>query len=382
MKKLLENASVNLFLIAFPVLMVMACTHVLTAIALLATLLITEMIMLKHFSENMEQKRVRASGIYSFTGIALGLNFLSLNLPPQIAIIISLCLLLVGTVQIFLQDKILWIDIWEKWDFTGKFGLAEYVFFLAVALASSLMVVANFNSQMIWLPLTSCWLATYAYVRGRVLEFSADDLDIKIISGFILVVVGIISTLIQFNEARVFGILIWVIGLIAGILLILAIMFLYFRAFMKEKKRVKAERIAEQEKQVKEEEERKDLRHLLFEKSPNLTWEEILTGFNKVYHSVGISLLLSVDLERLTELVTVSNEKKQIFWDNILSQIFDVMDKAAQTIRDDEGIKKILDACTSIEEFVNSKKTNQGIVYKGEPELKAKLERVREIIRS
>lgn len=387
MKNLFKNASVNLFLITFPALLAMACTHVLAAVAILATLLTVEIMAIEYRRDYWKRKTVRARGIYSFLGVALGLSVLTISLPPRLAITIALCLLLIGTVQLALEEpfhskKMLWLKIWEGRNGTEQFAFVEHIFFLAIALFFVLMVVANFSSQAIWLPLTACGLIVFALVKGDIFYFS-DDLAVKVFSFIALAITGIVSTLIQFNEARIFGILIWVIVLIIGIILILAVIAIYFRAVIKEKRRTELENAAAKELQVAEQKKKEMLQRSLLERTSELTWEEIFIGFNQINEALGIQLFLShPNLGELSELVTVSNEKGQIFWNNDLSRMLQIMEKATSKTQDDENLRKILNACDSIENATVTKKSKKTITYKGETELQTRLDTIRKMIKS
>lgn len=385
MKNLLKNAGISLFLIAFPTLLVIASAHILTAFVILATVLTVEIMVIKYYRDFWTRQTVRSRGIYSFLGIAIGLGILALNIPPRLAIIIALCIFIVGVVQLLLEEpfrgkRMLWLKIWEDQNNYESFAPINYILFLAITLFFVLMVVANFGSQMIWLPLTTCGLIVYTFVKGD-LFCSSDDLMVKVVSFTALAVTGIVSTLIQFNEARVFGILIWVIGLVIGVILVLIVIFLYVRAAVQEKRRMKLEKIAEKERQEIERTSKESLQKSLTERISELNWEEIYSGFNQINEAFGIYLFLSSPfLEKLPELVTVSNEKEHFFWDDKLTHMFLIMEKINSKAWNDDIIRKVLTICDLVENTSADKKTKKNLVYGGEAALKARLEKIKEII--
>lgn len=367
-----------------PTALVVLCDFSIAAsLVLVATLFVVTIVIINQSFTEESFGFIRARKMHASIGAVIALSETVAKIPPTIAIIIAIGLFIIGLFQIIREDSLFGFDFHKKWN-DELLGIIPNTFILLSALFSGLMVVAHFGDQSIWIPLIALGFLIIASIRLYV--FDLCKFDEKALQIFILAItsiIGIISTVIQFNEARIFGILIWVITLVIGILLILTLVFLYFRAIVRERKRKELEKAAAEEKIVKEEKDKEMLRQHLIEKAPDLSWKEIWTGFNKVYESFGIELFLSSpDLNKLSDLVTISNEKAQIFWSIDLSRMFQIMESAARKVQDDENLRKILDVCTSIEDFVETKKSKSDGNYKGESELRTRLYTIRGLIKS
>lgn len=337
-------------------------------------------------SLDSENRTTQTRRMHTSSGLVIALNVSVFAAPPIIAIIIAGGLLTVGLYEILREDELFGFEFYGKWD--GELmGIAPNITMLLSALFSGLMIVANFDEQLVWVPAIALGFLIIASIRQDLFslwKYNTKALQISAaIAAIVVILIGIISTLIQFNEARIFGVLIWVIGVIVGALVIIAITILYFRFLIKEKRRKKLEKAAEEERKENAKKEKEMLKQSLTERAFELTWEEIFIGFDKIHESFGIQLFLSSpNLEKLPDLVIVSNEKEQFFWEHDLSRMLLIMEKAANKSRSDEDVRKILDACDSIEDVTAAKKSQKTITYNGEGDLYARLNKIRRAIKS
>lgn len=378
MKKFLKNALMNVFLLSLPVLLALVSPNIFVAIPILITVLVSEMLIIKDVQENWSRQTKKPKIIYSLIGIALGVNSLSIAWPPQIAIIISLCLLVIGGIQVCLEPgfesrKILWIDIYNGGD--AEFSPLEYIFFLAVALFSVLMIIANFKTQAIWLPIVSCGLIIHAYIKTDLFSFQTDEEAIEVVSDLILILTGIVSTLIQFNKVEIMGIRLWIIISAIIVLLISAFIWWVVKGNNEFKKRQAEEALVYAEKQRKIKEEKKALKESLLQRSKELSLEEIHRGFTEINQSFGAELLLSSEALKIEELITVSNIKKQIFWGSAFQNTCDIMTFIANKESKDENLKKVLSICSSIKKCIQDQKDDH-LEFHGEKNLLGLLENV------
>ena len=350
---------ISVLLVFFPVVVAVIAPNLLVTIIIFVTILVVEFSLLCYFDLDVSSEGFLY--VLFFVGISLGLDTLSLNMPSQITMIIAACFLVIGVVQIVFLDVFIAIEVSEKNEF-NKYG---HVFLFVVVLASVTMVVANFGSQIIWLPLTACVLLTYCYISGRIVRLQSNEKKMKRGVASLLVLVGIISSLIQFNEAKIFGILIWVIAIIILAIVIFIFLVTYLRKIIRKKTR---ERLESKNKE--------NLEKTLTEKSPNLSAEEIISAFNIVRKDFGAQLLLNNDIINLELCITVCNQQRQIYWDNKLNSIIEVMKKAAEIVKNDGGIKKLSDIISNIRNVISSAKTDKDTCYEGEESLYRELLRI------
>lgn len=368
-----------------PTALVMVCGFSIAAsLVLIATFFVVAVVIINQSFAEESFSFIRAKKMHVSIGATIALSETVIKIPPTIAIIIVVGLLVIGLFQIIREGSLFGLDFHEKWNdewIDEQFGIIPNALILLSALFSGLMIVSHFSDQLIWVPLAALGFLTIASIHLNVFDlWNSDKVAIQVVALTLAAITGIISTVIQFNEARIFGLLIWVITLVIGIILILTLVFLYIRAIIREKKRRELEKAESEAKQIKEKQEKERLEKSLLERISELTWREIFTGFNRFNEAFGIKLFLACsNLEKLPELITVSNEKGQIFWNNDLSNMFQVMDSAARKVQDDENLKKILDVCTSIENFVRSKKSKVEVDYRGELELMGRLYSIRKL---
>jgi len=385
MKKISKNAVMFFALSLLPTALVMVCGFSIAAsLVLIATFFVVAVVIINQSFAEESFSFIRAKKMHVSIGATIALSETVIKIPPTIAIIIVVGLLVIGLFQIIREGSLFGLDFHEKWNdewIDEQFGIIPNALILLSALFSGLMIVSHFSDQLIWVPLAALGFLTIASIHLNVFDlWNSDKVAIQVVALTLAAITGIISTVIQFNEARIFGLLIWVITLVIGIILILTLVFLYIRAIIREKKRRELEKAESEAKQIKEKQEKERLEKSLLERISELTWREIFTGFNRFNEAFGIKLFLACsNLEKLPELITVSNEKGQIFWNNDLSNMFQVMDSAARKVQDDENLKKILDVCTSIENFVRSKKSKVEVDYRGELELMGRLYSIRKL---
>lgn len=374
-----------LSLCLLPTAVVMVCGFsVAASLVLIATLFIVAIVIINQSFAKDAYSVIRARKMHASIGAVIALSETVIETPPVIAIIIATGLFVIGFSQILRDDSLFGLDFHRKWN-DELLGIIPNTLILLSALFSGLMIVAHFSEQLIWIPLIALGFLIIASVRMNVFNlWKFNETAIQVAALIVAALIGIISTVIQFHEARVFGILIWVITLVIGIILILTLVFLYFRSIIREKKRKRLEKAADKERQIAEQQKKEMLEQSLRERILELTWEEIWIGFNQIYESFGTQLLLSSpNLNKLSDLVTVSNEKRQIFWSNDLTRMFQIMESAARMVQDDENLKKVISACTLIDEAVKAEKADKGFAsYKGEIELNSQLERILKKIKS
>lgn len=354
-----------IYVVSIPVLIAVASTSLLTAIICLATWYVIGKLMLKHLEKSITWNSIRFLSTLGHVGLALALNWFALGMPVEIVAIITLCLSAIGIIQMILFKGV-FMMVFQISDH-NDFNLFGYIFLFLVAIFSALLVVVNFGTLMIWLPLISCSVLTHIYVKDSIIQpkIRVNPFVANGIRSFLLI--GVVSMLIQFNPC-IFGMRVW--ALIVAVLFFLTLIVIFDTIQTNYRRKKYAEK---KEKLVQEKAEREAFKSNLAAKKLSLTCEDILSGYSEIDVDFAVQLFSQAQALDFSKFVSVSNEKENIVWRQDMINAFAIMRHFADHTEDDEQLRKIIHTCASIYAGVIIRKTKDDL-YEGEKALEAALD--------
>ncbi len=280
------------------------------------------------------------------------------------------------------------------------FGLIVSIFFIE-------SVIFDFGSQWIWMSVIPSALLFYllAYLfDGQIRTLIFSNKIERSISGvlnllsFVLIIVGIVSTLYQFWFSIIFGYVFWKIFIttiisIIGIIIIVSI----FRKITKRKKekreRIEAKKREDEEKKryemdeaaaKKREEERIGDLNLLKDNLKSMseyTPQDVYRAIRNLSPSEDFELFHKIFSEfDFTKLITISIGHEQFSWNNQLVDLFKLVIRLVSRTKEDEKLlvlsKKIVDLTKEVEKYPSFYGYSGLNSYDSYIELKSKSERI------
>ena len=312
--------------------------------------------------------------LYTAIGASLAITLQVLENPGIVTIIIGATIFLIGAADIIHRGEILWL----KFRRGARVGTLGKLIFLATGIFILMMIVANFGSQKIWLPIAAMALLCFFYIHKEEFMYFDNVSDAKLTSTGILVAIGVISTSYQFFNTELFlGIRLW--QLVLAIVLILIITFIIMAiisniSIKADEKKKKEEDAQRNERIEKEAAEKAKAFNAIMEKAPEtLSTADFIAIYNHNKQSAVYPFLQSsIDGEYIAELLTISVNKKQLIWQNGLGAMLGILQLVADKSFSDEELNRVNNITASIRKKVSDAKAkgkDELMSYKGEKEL-------------
>lgn len=320
---------------------------------------------------------------YALIGASFAAGLKALAYPGHAVVIIMTTIFVVIIVDLIKSDEILGLKFIRKFKFRlrllGKIIMVATVFFIIS------LVIANFGSQKIWIPIVVALLMTTVLTHNDIyLDFKGRGIRSYEILG-ILVLTGLTSTVIQFGQVELFlGIQIWqaTVAIVAKAIIILIVILilkkrkrkaeiLKFRRDNEFRQRQleqeSASRLAEEKK--KEAEKLAELRELVNKPNNEITVNDVVRVYaeNKA-EAVDLFLRSDINAKMMMELITVSNQKKQIVWKHGLIPMLWLFFRIAKKNFNDEELERVLFIVKEVKNSISNLKQSK-VSYKGEDEL-------------
>ena len=384
------NGSVNVFLMALPIALVMIFgekfslwINILAIVCLLFVSAILFAVIIG--DDNEHPKRV----LYALIGAAIALSLKVLAYPGHTVAIIITTILIICTADLINRGHVLCFRFFRssRLNFLGKFILLATLLFIIS------LVIANFGSQKIWIPIVvASMIITLLFYSDSYLETREFDEDLVIfVSTGTLLLTGLISTIIQFSSVEIFwGIKLWEVVIVLVTLIIIAVI----SVVISQKRKRKAELLrARQENEVKQREneekskqweaEQKKIELEVTQKleaiqrNENPLAAEDMLFLYKYHKELGAKLVFKnkINILNLESHITVSNHKKQVIWDNYLRDSFSLLSYASMREYDDHNLEDILHLTDVIRTIVSRRKSEEA-EYEGEKRLETILEEI------
>lgn len=392
LKEKILNGSVNVFLMGLPIALVLIFGEKFSLwinILAVACLLFVTSLLLNIRYHYEAAKRI----LHALIGASIAVCLKALAYPGHTAVIIIGTILIICTVGIIIQGKILWLKFLSRsrLHFLGKFILTTTFLFIIS------LVIANFGSQKIWIPIaTTSLIILVLFVSEDYLDTSGIHEDNTIFTSIgILLLTGIISTIIQFSSVEIFwGIKIWQAIVALIVVIVIAVSIIIFVKLKKRKAelsklreekeakelklreearaRKEREKVAEKERQEKKERAELEVKQRLEEIKSNqraLTVRDLSFLYDHGKDpAVKLISQKSIDEEDFCQRIMVSNNKKQIVWDGHVRDALYLLAYVAKKEFDDEKLNNILVLIDIIRVHVSDRKTEES-EYEGETPL-------------
>ncbi len=319
--------------------------------------------------------------LYALIGASIAMCLKVLIYPGHTTIIIMATILIICTADIINRGEILWLEFYNgaRLRFLGKF------IFLITTLFIISMLIANFGSQKIWIPIVALSLIIMLvfldqdYLRDN----NINKKLIVIISLSLLILAGVVSTVIQFRRVEVFlGLKLWVLAVICVVVVII-ITYIFFDSKLEEREAEKLRLKEESEKEAqelakKEEEERKVIQKKLEEIQQSDSLDAYSLSFlYETNKDFGLSIIFEQDIKvsSIWDNVAVSNQKNQIIWNHYFNNSLLMLLYAAEKEFDDDNLERILMIVEAIEKNIFSRK-DKDVEYTGETSLKERFQKI------
>ncbi len=374
-----KNDLINLGFIILPIASILGLQEV---ISLTLSVLTTLQIMLLglYIAEvYADQYETPKRALLALIGFSIAILLQVFVYPGQTTIIIMITIMSCCVTSLISKGTIFCLVFTNqsRLRFTGK------LLFIATILFGISMIIANFGSQKIWVPiiLLSFIIAIIFLVKVYLLDTVNKKL-ITIISISILLQTGLISTIIQFHNIQL-----WELNLLVVIILsFVPVVFIAFIAIYLIKRSEKADLLKEEKLVQKQIQEKEQIRIKTEKKikeieESNTTLSRFDLSFlyetnkEKVYELV---FKKGVHINSMCEDIVVSNMKKQIVWGTNFANSLSFLKRVAEKEFGDENLEYILELVKEIEENIFSKKTN-AIEYRGEVLLKNMLNSIKDL---
>ncbi len=391
-KEKVLNGLANVVLIGLPIALVLIFGEKFSLwinILAIGCLLLVSTVLATNIGDEYEGSR---RVLYAFLGAGIALCLKALAYPGHTVMIIMATILVICTMDIIQRGQIIWIEFQRsaRLHFLGKFMLLVTFLFIIS------LVVANFGSQKIWLPIAAALLIIILlFESSHYFEDMRLNLPrIESVSVATIFLVGVTSTIIQFRMVEIFwGIRIWHIA----IALVVIIIAMVVSIIVSKRKKRKAELVKlRQENEAKElklkEESRiqKELSQAQAEKaraeadrtrreaekkvqemrsSQRLLTAEDLSFLrnNKIKLAVELISQQGIDEKDIFQRITVSNNKKQIIWDYHVESSLHLLAYAANSEFDDQKLADIVVFVDTFRKHVYGMKTAAGKYLGEEP---------------
>ncbi|QQG52691.1 MAG: hypothetical protein HY931_00455 [Candidatus Falkowbacteria bacterium] len=391
LKEKILNGFMNVLLIGLPIALVVmfgAKFSLWLNLLTLACVLFLSSVFSMIGDEYESPKRI----VLALIGASIAANLKVLGYPGHTAMIILATILILCTYDLINRGQIIWLDFTRgsRLRFLDKFIL------LVTFLGIIGLVIANFGSQAIWIPIITASLLIVLILAHEAFLHNCESEREKAlyISVGALILTGVISTIIQFWKSKLFwGIHLWQLlaGLAIVIIIIATLVFIWIRKQNRIERLENQEREkAEQEKRIQAETEEQAKRNqalaekqalvdTTMAKSPN---EWTIKDFALIYsvsQPVATTAFLKSDMEpsKIADLAIVCSQKKQIVWDSDLTMFLQILETIANKSFCDSELSKVINITRVVKESIVSKKgLGDGSPYKGENELIGMIEKI------
>ncbi len=327
-------------------------------------------------------------------GASVAANIKVLVYPGHTAAIILTTILIISTFDLIDRGQIIWLEFTRRsrLRFLGKFII------LITFLGNIGLIVANFGSQAIWIPITTALLLlTLLFNHDAFLQNDSSEKEKTFfISAGALILTGAISTIVQFWTTELFwGIKLWQLlaGLVILIIIIATVIFIWIirqnrieRLENQEKERVEREeqRKTEAEKKEKKEEalakRQAKVDTIMAKNLEDWVADDFVIIHDLDAQTATKAFLMnsSIDGEYIANLITVSIYKQQIVWGHGLSTFLQIFELIAQKSFSDKELARVITITLALSKRVADLKRDGDEVYKGEKELLNMLTRIEE----
>lgn len=330
--------------------------------------------------------------LHALIGAAIAVCLKALAYPGHTTVIILATILVIFTADIINRGQMPWLKICRsaRLHFLGKFILLTTFLFVVS------LVVANFGSQTIWIPIVvAAGLITVLFTSDNYLD--TDSLNEDAIIGTslgILLLTGSISTVIQFRMAEIFwGIKLWEGMVMLATLAIIALVSIIVSKKRKRQAKLRElreknaaeeqRRTEEANKRAAEEKEKKErakvfaeqrLSKIEHETSLNAMGLSFLYEHNK---DLGVTFISEkeINLQDLCDNITVSNNKKQIVWNSYFRDSLLMLLYVAEKTFEDKDLNRLIKVVKEIRADVKERKDKK-VEYDGETLLFTKLQEI------
>jgi large-conductance mechanosensitive channel len=330
--------------------------------------------------------------LLALIGASIAANLKVLDYPGHTAVIILATILILCTYDLINRGQIIWLDFTRR----SRLHFLEKFILLITVLGIVALVIANFGSQAIWIPIvTASLLMVLLLTHDAFLDNDSSEREKTLyISVGALILTGAISTIIQFWKTELFwGIKFWqlFIGLAILFVIIATLVFIWIMKQNRIERLENQEREkAEQEKRVQTETETQEKRNqalaekqalidAIMAKNPN---EWTIKDFALIYgvsQPVATTAFLKSDMEakKIADLAIVCSQKKQIVWDSDLTMFLQILEAIANKSFCDNELSKVINITGFIKESIVSRKgLGDGTSYKGEAELLGMIDKI------
>lgn len=386
LKERILNGSVNVFLIGLPIALVLIFGEKFSLwinILAVAYLLFVSALLSNIFGDEDESPR---RILHALIGAAIAVCLKALAYPGHTAVIIMTTILIICLADIINRGHVLWFRFLHssRLRLLGKFILVTTFIFIIS------LVIANFGSQKIWIPIVAASLIIMVLlVSDNYLELRGMDEDKAIFTSIgTLFLTGITSTIIQFSAVEIFwGIKIWQAAIdIALIIIAIVILIIVYKKRkrkaalrelrakneIKELKLMEEARIRREEEEAKETKKKLEIQQGLEQIKSNqraLTVHDLSFLYdNGKDLAAKLIFQKNIDEEDFCPKIMVSNNKKKIVWDGHLRDALYLLAYVAKKEFDDEKLNNIIVLIDIIRVHVSDRKTEEG-EYEGEARL-------------
>jgi hypothetical protein len=394
LRKKILNGFMNVILIGLPIALVLMFGEKFSLWINLLTLgcvlvVSVSLSMIGDEGEYESSKRI----LISVIGASIAACLKVLEYPGHTTMVIMGTILIISTFDLIDRGQIIWLEFTRRsrLRFLGKFIL------LITFLGNIGLVVANFGSQAIWIPIvTALLLLTLLFNHDAFLQNDSSEKEKTFfISAGALILTGVISTFVQFWTTELFlGIKLWQLlaGLAILIILIAALVFIWIirqsrieRLENQEKESVEREkqRKTEAEKKAKEEEalakRQAEVDTIMAKNIENWSVNDFVIICNlDVQTATKAFLKSSINGGYIASLITISVYKEQIVWGHGLSTFLQILELIAQKSYSDEELGRITTITLTLRRKVTDLKGSDDAFYKGEKELLNMITRIEE----
>lgn len=330
--------------------------------------------------------------LHALIGASIAVCLNTVAYPGHTTIIIMSTILIICTADLINRGIIICLEFHNRarLRFLGKFIL------LITTLFTISMVITNFGSQKIWLPIVSLSLMI------SLVFFSGDYLrSHNINKGLVAVVLialllstGIISTIIQFQAVELFwGLdLLELMIIITTLAIVTVISIINYRRksrkaavlALRQKNEAEEQRRKEEAKKEKEAREEKEQRARELVQS-QLAKIETSSSIDAMQLSIlyennkdlGVNIIFEKDInvKSIWENLTVSNHKNQMVWNTYFHNALLMFLYAAEKQFEDQYLERLLLIVTAIRNNILERK-GKNVEYEGEKILEEKLQKI------